>query len=129
MLPVMVTPRPGLIDVHPVHWLKATPSADGLSLTVSFWGGPCVAVDNVAVAETAATITVTLYEGTPPSDVHAACPELAVLQGVRVELQSPVAGRTIVDGAPEHVPPASPPVGNGIGGSPGASVPPDAPAA
>ena len=107
----------------------ATPSADGLSLTVSFWGGPCVAVDHVALAETSETITVTLYEGTPPSDVHGACPDLAVLQGVRVGLQSPVSGRTIVDGARTHVPPASPPVGIGVGGSPGAGAPSAMPAA
>jgi len=117
--PRIVTPSPGLADVRPVTWTKATASADGTVLTVDFWGSPCLSIDHVGVKETSSAVTVTLYQGMLPSMVGSACPELAVLEAVRVQLSSPLGNRSVVDGAPS----ASPPPTEGGGGtsSPGSS--------
>jgi hypothetical protein len=96
--PKIVAPEPGLRDVTPLRWTKAVPSPDGKTLTVTFWGGPCMGVDHVGLAESASTVTVTLYQGTPPSLVGSPCPEIAMLMAVRVGLSSPLAGRPVVDG-------------------------------
>jgi hypothetical protein len=100
--PKMVTPQPGLQDVIPLTWIKAIPSADGKTLTVTFWGGPCMGVDHVGLDESPDAVTVSLYQGTPPDLVGSMCPEIAVLMAVRVPLSSPLGGRTVEDGAPAH---------------------------
>ncbi len=97
--PKIVTPEPGLRDVTPLTWLEAIPSSDGRTLTVTFWGGPCMGIDHVTVSEAPGTVTVTLYRGTPPSIVGTPCPDIAMLQAVRVSLSSPLGGRTVVDGS------------------------------
>ena len=97
--PKIVTPQPGLQDVTPLAWIKAIPSSDGKTLTVTFWGGPCMGIDHVGVDDSPAAVTVTLYQGTPPSLVGSACPEIAMLMAVRVGLPSPLSGRTVVDGS------------------------------
>lgn len=100
MHPKIVSPQPGLADVRPIVWTRATPSSDGTLLTVDFWGSPCLTIDHVSVNETSSTVTITLYQGTLPSMIGSACPEIALLEGVRVQLSSPLAARTVVDGAP-----------------------------
>jgi hypothetical protein len=98
--PKIVDVTPGLQNVTPLTWIKAVPSSDGTTLTMWFWGGPCMGVDHVGVDETPDRVTVTLSQGIPPSLVGSACPEIAMLQAVRVALTSPLGDRTIVDGAP-----------------------------
>jgi hypothetical protein len=71
-----------------------------MTLTVWFWGGPCMGIDHVGLDETPDQVTVSLFQGTPPTLVGSACPEIAMLQAVRVSLTSPLDGRTVVDGAP-----------------------------
>jgi hypothetical protein len=56
-------------------------------------------VDHVGLDEAADTVTVTLYQGTPPSLVGSACPEIAMLMAIRVPIPSPLDGRTVVDGS------------------------------
>jgi hypothetical protein len=97
--PKIVTPEPGLHDVTPLTWIKAIPSSDGRTLTVTFWGGPCMGIDHVGLDEAPDTVSVTLFQGTPPSLVGSACPEIAMLMAVRVPLSSPLGGRTVVDGS------------------------------
>jgi hypothetical protein len=96
--PKIVTAQPGLRNVVPLQWLQAMPSPDGRTLIVSFWGGPCMGVDHVDVDETPDTVTVSVYQGTPPSLAGSACPEIAMLMAVRVPLASPLGGRPVVDG-------------------------------
>ena len=97
--PQTVTPRPGMADVHPVAWRRST--ADGSSVTVRFYSGvePCNVLDRVEVAETDASVTITLYEGSDPARPGAACIELAVLKAVTVELDRPLGDRRLIDGA------------------------------
>lgn len=97
--PKIVDPTPGLQNVLATSWIKAVPSADGMTLTVWFWGSPCLGVDHVDVKETPAKVAITLYQGTPPSMVGTACIEIAMLAAVRVTLSSPLGGRTVVDGS------------------------------
>jgi hypothetical protein len=98
--PKFVSIQPGLLDLRPMPWIKAVPSADGTSVALWFWGGPCMGIDHVSVDEAADTVRITLFQGTPPSLQGSACPEIAMLQAVRVQLSSPLDGRTVVDGAP-----------------------------
>jgi hypothetical protein len=97
--PKIVTAQPGLQNVTPLTWIKAIPSPDGRTLTVTIWGGPCMGVDHVGLDEAPDTVTVTLYQGTPPSLVGSACPEIAMLMAIRVPIPSPLEGRTVVDGS------------------------------
>jgi hypothetical protein len=120
--PKMVTPSPGLEDVRPTAWSRATPTADGTALTVDFWGSPCQGIDHVSTRETASTVTVTLYEGTLPASVGAACPAIVMLEAVRVQLSTPLGNRTVVDGASGKTG-SAPQSGGGGGGTsaPGSS--------
>ncbi|HXY73488.1 MAG TPA: hypothetical protein VEM41_13200 [Actinomycetota bacterium] len=131
--PKIVTPSPGLVDVRPTAFSKATPSADGMTLTVDFWGSPCLGIDHVNVKEATSTVTVTLYQGTLPSTVGSACPDIAMLEAVVVQLSSPLGNRTVVDGALGDTESAPPSVGGtsapGSTGSAGSSASPGLPAA
>jgi len=118
--PKIIMPSPGLTDVRATAWRRATPSSDGMVLTVDFWGSPCLSIDHVNVKETPSTVTVTLYEGMLPSMVGSACPEIAVLEAVRVQLSSPLGDRTVVDGAPGT--PPSPVESGGGSSSPGSAA-------
>jgi hypothetical protein len=99
--PKIVSPTPGLQNVLATSWIKAVPSADGMTLTVWFWGSPCLGVDHVDVNETPDRVALTLYQGTPPSMIGMACIEIAMLAAVRVDLSSPLGDRTVVDGSPQ----------------------------
>jgi len=131
--PKIVTPSPGLVDVRPTAFSKAIPSGDGMMLTVVFWGSPCLGIDHVSVKEATSTVTVTLYQGTLPSTVGSACPDIAMLEAVVVHLSSPLGNRTVVDGALGDIG-STPPGGGGTtapgsAGSAGSSASPGLPAA
>ena len=93
-----VEPREGLVDVVPHIFDKAEP-LDSKTIRVEFYGGveACDGLDHVEVEETKDTVTITLYTGRVPS--AEVCIEIAVLKATTVELDSPLAGRKIVDGA------------------------------
>ncbi|MGH2711187.1 MAG: hypothetical protein ACRDH9_08305 [Actinomycetota bacterium] len=93
-----VQPREGLVDIAPHIWDSAKP-IDDRTVRVEFYGGvkECDGLDRVEVDETADSVTITLYTGrVPEAEV---CIEIAVLKAVKVELDSPLGGREIVDGA------------------------------
>lgn len=96
--PLLVTPRPGLVDVGPNPFDKVV-ALDERTLEVRFWGGveDCYGVDRVDVKYGDAEITVTVYQGRVPT--AEVCIEIAVLTAVRVNLDEPIGGRKIVDGA------------------------------
>jgi hypothetical protein len=99
--PVVVEPRPGMADVFPRRFDTATVGDDDTTVTIDFYGGvePCSVLDRVDVRYDAATVTITLFEGHDPSAGDVACIEIAVLKRVVVQLDEPVDGRTLVDGA------------------------------
>ena len=96
--PLLVSPRPGLVDMRPIPWEKVE-VVDERTIEVRFWGGveECYGVDRVDVDYRANEVAVTVYQGrVPTADV---CIEIAVLTAVRVRLDEPLAGRPIVEGA------------------------------
>jgi hypothetical protein len=96
--PVLVSPRPGLVDVRPTPWDKVE-VLDERTIEVRFWSGveECYGVDRVDVEYRANEVAVTVYQGRVPT--AEACIEIAVLTAVRVTLDEPLAGRQIVEGA------------------------------
>ena len=93
-----VQPRDGLVDVRPHVWERAEPVAPG-RIRVEFYGGveECEGLDRVEVRETADSVSITLFTGRlPEAEV---CIEIAVLKATTVELDSPLRGREILDGA------------------------------
>jgi hypothetical protein len=96
--PLVVTPRPGLVDVRPRPWDKVE-ALDERTIEVRFWSGveECYGVDRVDVEYRATEVAVTVYEGRVPT--AETCIEIAVLKAMRVKLDEPIAGRQIVEGA------------------------------
>lgn len=96
--PLLVSPRPGLVDVRPIPWDKVE-VLDERTIEVRFWSGveECYGVDRVDVEYSANEVAVTVYQGRVPT--AEACIEIAVLTAVRVSLDEPLAGRQIVEGA------------------------------
>jgi hypothetical protein len=96
--PLVVTLRPGLVDVRPNPFDKVV-VLDERTVEVWFYGGveECYGVDRVHVEYGDTEVTVTVYQGRVPT--AEVCIEIAVLTAVRVVLDEPLAGRKIVDGA------------------------------
>ena len=99
--PEPVKPRPGMADLRPVAWEKARQTPDGRHLRVVYWSGvePCNVLDHVDVRYAEKKITVTLYEGSDPTQPDVACIEIALQKVVKLKLDEPVDGRKLVDGA------------------------------
>jgi hypothetical protein len=96
--PLLVTPRPGLVDVRKHIWDRAEPTG-ARTVRVEFWGGveSCEGLSRVAVAEAPDTVTITLYVGRVPDAL--VCIEIAMLKAVNITLERPLGDREIVDGA------------------------------
>lgn len=96
--PRLVEPRPGLIDVRPQPW-ESVKRVGAQRLRVNFYSGvhECYGVDRVEVDYATKALTVTLFIGRVGG--NRVCIEIAEYQAVQVELEEPVAGREIVDGA------------------------------
>ena len=99
--PLFVQPRPGLVDVRP-HQFERVRVTGPRTLTVRFYGGveACEGLDRVEVEYKERRILVTLFVGRVPT--AEVCIEVAVLKATRIQLEEPVAGRRIVDGAPRR---------------------------
>jgi hypothetical protein len=96
--PLLVTPRTGLVDARP-NPFDTVEVLDEKTIEVRFYGGveECYGVDRVDVEYAVTEVTVTVHQGRVPT--AEVCIEIAVLTAVRVTLDEPLAGRTIVDGA------------------------------
>jgi hypothetical protein len=96
-----VVPTPGMAGVRARGWDTADVSADGLHVTIAFVGGiePCAVLDHVGVDYSAKAVTVTLFEGHDPGAEDVACIDIGVYRSVVVDLDEPLAGRTVKDGA------------------------------
>lgn len=97
-----VEPIDGLEDVHPVGWEAAEVDPDDPSRVTLRWTSgeaPCHAFAGVEAEFTEDTATLTVLEGTVPSDEPQACIELAQFKQATVELDEAIGPRSIVDGA------------------------------
>jgi len=99
--PIVVEPRPGMAGVYARPYDTAAVSDDGRSVTIDFVSGvePCNVLDHVGVRYGTDAVTITLYEGHDPSAGDVACIEIGVFKRVIVQLDEPLGGRSIVDGA------------------------------
>ena len=95
-----VEPQPGMADVRPQIFHKVKVLNDR-ELRVVFYQGvpPCSVLDRVDVEYGAKTVGITLQVGRDETDEDTACIEIAVLNYVDVQLDEPLDGRKIVDGA------------------------------
>ena len=96
--PKPVEPQAGLTDVRPQPWESVEP-LDPRTLQVAFYSGvhECYGVDRVEVDYGSKTLTVSLFIGRVPG--NQVCVEIAEYQAVEVELDEPLGGREILDGA------------------------------
>jgi hypothetical protein len=99
--PLVVEPRPGMAGVYARAFDSATVGDDDTTVTIDFVSGvePCAVLDRVDVRYGTDTVTITLYEGHDPNAGDVACIEIGVLKRVVVQLDEPLAGRAVVDGA------------------------------
>ncbi|MEA2460451.1 MAG: hypothetical protein QOH90_628 [Actinomycetota bacterium] len=99
--PRHVEPKPGQADVRPIGWQKAAVGADDRTVTIHFTSGvePCYVLDHIDVRYGAKRVEITLFEGHEPSDEDVACIEIAEFKVTEVQLDEPLAGRKLVDGA------------------------------
>ena len=98
--PKRVQPVPGATDLRKQPFESAAPTG-AQSLAVRFWSGvePCYVLGRVDVTEAAETVTITLWTGLGPGAAGMACIQMAGYYEVIVQLQGPLGGRTVVDGA------------------------------
>lgn len=98
--PMLVTPRPGMVNLHDVTWEKATARSERV-VRVQFYGGvePCYVLDSARVDYREDAVEITLVSGSDPAEPDAVCIEIAQLKAVDVTLDENLAGRELVDGA------------------------------
>jgi hypothetical protein len=96
--PIRVGLQSGLVEVHARAWDRVE-VIDERTLRVLFYGGPeaCVGIDHVAVSYATERVTVTLFEGKEPG--AEVCADIALSKEIQVDLDEPLAGRPILDGA------------------------------
>ncbi len=94
--------RDGVREASPRPFERARSDETDGSLHVIYRSGvePCAALGHIEVDATANQVTVTLLEGYLPDEGQApTCIEIAEEVSVRVPLDGPLEGRTLVDGA------------------------------
>lgn len=98
--PKRVTVVPGATNLRPQPFDSWAPVGD-LQVALRFWGGvaPCFVVGRVDVVESAERVTVTVFAAVDPSAGSVSCIEIAQYQEVVADLQAPLTGRPVVDGA------------------------------
>jgi hypothetical protein len=96
--PRIVEPQTGLTDVRPQPW-DSVERLDPRTLQVAFYSGvhECYGVDRVEVKYGSNAVTVSLFIGRVPG--NQVCVEIAEYQAIAVELDEPLGGRDIIDGA------------------------------
>lgn len=101
----LVTPKPGQSGVRKVTW-ESYEKLGPRTLEITYWSGvePCYVLDRTEVRYDEERIRVTLFEGHTEMDEDVACIEIAFQKAVRVELEEPVGGRKVVDGAASSQP-------------------------
>lgn len=85
---VVVVPRPGQLDVHPVsaETLRATVDGRSVEVAVDWWTGvePCTILDTIVVERGDGDFAITLHEGRGPGEM--ACIAIAELHRTFIDL-------------------------------------------
>lgn len=97
--PTIVTPSPGMDNVHPVNFRRAEVTGDR-TLRIHYESGvaPCSVLDRVEVDYRETEIAISLFEGSDPAFKQVACIMIAQFKAVDLTLKEPVGGRAIVEG-------------------------------
>jgi hypothetical protein len=92
--PPVVQPEPDIIDPRAHAWDSIDVGADGLTLTVRWYGGvpDCYGLAEVRVERVDGVLTVTVFEGTRAKAAGQACIELAMLKSTTIVLDEPILG-------------------------------------
>jgi len=99
MKAMKVMAHDGLVDARPHSYEEAKVVDSGEAVDIYFWDGieECGGVDHVHLGYGAETVTVNLFIGrNPEAEV---CTEQAVYKVFTVDLDEPLDGRKLVDGA------------------------------
>jgi hypothetical protein len=107
--PVIVTPRPGQTNLHPVNPYELTSRIDGTGHVIvraRWWGGiePCDVLDSVNVAREGTTFTLSLRAGAP-AGLNVACIEIARDTATIVDVGALPSGTYLVRADPGEAPP------------------------
>jgi hypothetical protein len=99
--PQRIEPTHNGADVHLLHFdpTKAAASNNGVLIRFDAGIAPCFVLDHYTVAETATTVTVTLYAGSDKAKPQTVCAAIAVQYELEVPLQAPLGTRKLIDGA------------------------------
>lgn len=97
--PGMATPKvvdPAATDPRPTTLQSLTVAADGVTVEMTLWGGPCDGIAAVDLAEGEQQVTVAVSVGSvvPPGT---ACIELAEQWSTTATLSAPLGDRALVD--------------------------------
>jgi len=97
-----VEPTDGLEDVRAVGWDSVEVNPDDQTEVTVFWTSgvaPCNALSEVTAEFSDEAVTLTVFEGTVPSDEPQACIEIAQMKRTTITLDEEVGPRSILDGA------------------------------
>jgi hypothetical protein len=96
-----VEPQPGATGLRPSAFDPDASVAAGDGVLVRFTSGvaPCYVLGKVDVAETATSVTITLFIGHEADAGDVACIEIAKFYEVLVPLEVPLGERTLIDGS------------------------------
>ena len=105
--PMIVIPKPGQKNTHPVSATSLQASVDGrhVLVKVSWWSGvePCNVLDSIKVERSGTDISITIVEGS--SDLDAMCIEIAQLKATIVDLGELEPGTYTIDSPNGEAPP------------------------
>ena len=99
--PSIAVPQPGQEDVRPIMWQEVEKGMDDQTVTLYYYSGvePCYVLDHVDVEYGKKEVTITLFEGHTPGEGDTPCIEIAIYTATVVELDEPLDGRKVVEGA------------------------------
>jgi hypothetical protein len=95
-----VKANPALTDPKPFHWQSAR-VVGKRAIVVSFVGGDsaCWGLAKADGRQDGGSVVVTLYQGTP-ARAPDSCSDIGLMGETRLEFDTDIAGKTIIDGAP-----------------------------
>ena len=97
-----VEPTDGLEDIRAIGWDRVDVNPDDQTEVTVYWTSgvaPCNALAEVQVEYAEDAVTLTVLEGTVPSDEPQACIEIAQMKRTTVTLDEELGPRSILDGA------------------------------
>lgn len=94
----VVSPRPGMENVHPSAWFSYELLDPG-TVRVYFYAGvePCSVLDSVRVEYSPSSVGIGLFVGSDPAARDMACIMIAQLKATDIRLEEALSGRQVID--------------------------------